>query len=119
MIVDFSDLKTHVKNIESFLDHKTLLNKNDQLFKVLEDENSGQVIGFEFNPTSENLAKWIFEQLYARMPDGVILEYVQLEETCTTSCLYSAGFAMIMPGYSNRGDITFFDEDNPPGEPLF
>jgi len=37
------------------------------------------------NPTSENLAVWIWERLAPRLPE---LSGVLLQETCTSGCLY-------------------------------
>jgi 6-pyruvoyltetrahydropterin/6-carboxytetrahydropterin synthase len=38
------------------------------------------------NPTSEELARWIFERLYPKLP---LLVAVEILETCTSSCRYS------------------------------
>lgn len=88
MLLDFSELKTILVNIEDFFDHRTLLKIDDPIFKFLEELDSNQVIGFDFNPTSENLAFWIFEKVRERLPAGIKLKYVHIEETCTTSCRY-------------------------------
>jgi 6-pyruvoyltetrahydropterin/6-carboxytetrahydropterin synthase len=66
--MDFGDVKAAFKPIESQLDHYYL---ND-------------VVGLE-NPTSENLAVWIWDRLLPALPD---LSAVTVRETCTSGCVY-------------------------------
>jgi len=65
---DFADLSTVVKPVIDDLDHYYL---ND-------------IEGLD-NPTSENLARWIWHRLTLRLPD---LSAVVVRETCTTGCTY-------------------------------
>lgn len=74
MVVDFKLLKEELKGIMSELDHK-YLNDLDS-FK-------------EFNPTSENIARYIHEKLSAKRPDLKVRE-VTVWETETSSATYSA-----------------------------
>ncbi|GAA4880117.1 6-carboxytetrahydropterin synthase QueD [Ferrimonas pelagia] len=67
-IMDFSDLKAAFKPIWERLDHHYL---ND-------------IPGLE-NPTSEVLARWIWEQLKPDLPE---LSGVEIMETCTSGCRY-------------------------------
>lgn len=67
-ILDFSDLKEAFSPIHKRLDHNYL---ND-------------VPGLE-NPTSENLAKWIWNELKPALP---LLSRVEVRETCTSGCIY-------------------------------
>ena len=67
-IMDFSDIKTVFKPIYDQLDHYYL---ND-------------IHGLE-NPTSENIAKWIWNRLKPELP---ILSKIEIRETCTSGCLY-------------------------------
>jgi 6-pyruvoyltetrahydropterin/6-carboxytetrahydropterin synthase len=67
-VMDYSDIKQHVKPIIDSLDHY-LLNDID---------------GLE-NPTSEHLCKWIWDKLYASLP---LLHCIEVKETCTSGCLY-------------------------------
>lgn len=39
------------------------------------------------NPTSENLARWIWERLEGKLP----LAEVRIDETCTSACAYRGG----------------------------
>ena len=66
--MDFADLKAAFQPIEDQLDHRCL---ND-------------VAGLE-NPTSENLARWIWQHLKPALP---VLSKVVVRETCTSGCVY-------------------------------
>ena len=65
---DFADLSAGVKPLIECLDHYYL---ND-------------IDGLE-NPTSEVLARWIWERLESTFPD---LSEVAVRETCTSGCVY-------------------------------
>jgi 6-pyruvoyltetrahydropterin/6-carboxytetrahydropterin synthase len=67
-VMDFADLKAAFQPIEDALDHRCL---ND-------------VAGLE-NPTSENLARWIWQHLKPELP---ALSQVIVRETCTSGCVY-------------------------------
>ena len=70
-VIDFAEIKSAFKPVEEAIDHRFL---ND-------------VPGLE-NPTSENLARWIWEQLSPALP---LLSKVVVRETCTTGCVYEGG----------------------------
>ncbi len=67
-VIDFADIKAAYQSIEDQLDHRCL---ND-------------VPGLE-NPTSENLARWIWTRLQPQLPG---LSKVMVRETCTSGCVY-------------------------------
>ncbi len=67
-IMDFGDIKVAFAPIYRRLDHHYL---ND-------------VMSLE-NPTSENLAIWIWDQLEPRLP---LLSAIEINETCTGGCIY-------------------------------
>ncbi|MGW0542308.1 6-carboxytetrahydropterin synthase QueD [Streptomyces griseoincarnatus] len=67
-VMDFGDLKKAFKPLEAKLDHYYL---ND-------------IEGLE-NPTSEVLARWIWERLKPTLPD---LSALTVRETCTSGCTY-------------------------------
>lgn len=67
-VMDFGDLKAAFKPLYQQLDHYYL---ND-------------VPGLE-NPTSENLAVWIWDRLTPALPE---LSAVTVRETCTSGCTY-------------------------------
>jgi len=72
MVIDFADIKAAVKPIvDEHLDHYYL---ND-------------VPGLQ-NPTSENLARWLWRKLRPSLP---LLSAIEVRETCTSGCLYRGG----------------------------
>lgn len=68
-IMDFADIKDAFQPLHEQLDHN-FLNEIEGLW----------------NPTSENLAKWIWTHLQPRLPS---LSKVVVRETCTSGCIYS------------------------------
>ncbi|QCI16080.1 6-carboxytetrahydropterin synthase QueD [Buchnera aphidicola] len=67
-IIDYADLKLIFKPIYDQLDHHFL----------------NAIPGLE-NPTSENIARWIWEKLKPRL---TILSAIMIKETCTSGCVY-------------------------------
>ncbi|HKF47036.1 MAG TPA: 6-carboxytetrahydropterin synthase QueD [Terracidiphilus sp.] len=68
-VMDFAEIKEAFTPIEDQLDHRCL---ND-------------IEGLE-NPTSENLARWIWTRLQPALP---ALSKIVVRETCTTGCIYT------------------------------
>lgn len=68
-VLDFAEIKTAVKPIVEQLDHHYL----------------NEIEGLE-NPTSENLAIWIWDRLHPSLPG---LSRIVVRETCTSGCSYS------------------------------
>lgn len=67
-VMDFADLKRAFQPLHDRLDHHYL----------------NEVPGLE-NPTSENLARWIWAELKPAVP---LLSEVVVDETCTSGCAY-------------------------------
>lgn len=67
-VMDFSDISEAFKPIRDQLDHFYL----------------NEVPGLE-NPTSENIARWIWEKL---KPELAELTKIEIRETCTSGCSY-------------------------------
>jgi len=67
-VMDFADIQVAVEPLRAQLDHHYL----------------NEVEGLE-NPTSENLARWIWARLQASLPG---LCAVVIRETCTSGCRY-------------------------------
>lgn len=69
MVIDFADIKAAFKPIrDDYLDHYYL----------------NEIEGLE-NPTSENLARWIWEKLKSRLPQ---LSTIQVSETCSSGVIF-------------------------------
>ena len=54
------------------------------LFEQRDHHYLNEIEGLE-NPTSENLARWIWQRLSGKLPG---LASVQVRETCTAGCIY-------------------------------
>ncbi|HWP35819.1 MAG TPA: 6-carboxytetrahydropterin synthase QueD [Thermodesulfobacteriota bacterium] len=67
-VMDFADVKEAVRPLLADLDHAYL----------------NEVPGLE-NPTSENLARWVWQRLKPALPG---LSEVIVRETCTAGCAY-------------------------------
>ncbi|MFA5038597.1 MAG: 6-carboxytetrahydropterin synthase QueD [Candidatus Omnitrophota bacterium] len=75
MLEDFSTLKGVLKEVLALVDH-TYLNDFEDFRKV--------------NPTSENIASWVFKSLKERFSGGdAALSYVKVWETETNCACYS------------------------------
>ncbi len=57
----------------------------DPLFEQLDHRYLNEIIGLE-NPTSENLARWIWHNLINNLPQ---MSKVVVCETCTAGCVYT------------------------------
>jgi 6-pyruvoyltetrahydropterin/6-carboxytetrahydropterin synthase len=66
-VMDFADVKEAFRPLHERLDHHYL----------------NEIEGLD-NPTSENLARWIWERLQDTLP----LSAVVIRETCTSGCVY-------------------------------
>jgi 6-pyruvoyltetrahydropterin/6-carboxytetrahydropterin synthase len=66
--MDFGEIKVAFKPILERLDHYYL----------------NEIPGLE-NPTSENLARWIWKELVVTLPQ---LSEIEIRETCTSGCIY-------------------------------
>ena len=68
-VLDFADIRAAFRDIEEQIDHRCL----------------NEVEGLE-NPTSENLARWLWRKLLPSLP---ALSQIVVQETCTSGCIYS------------------------------
>ncbi len=68
-IMDFADIKSAFQPLYDRLDHHYL----------------NEIEGLD-NPTSENVAAWIWERLEPTLPE---LTTVVVRETCTSACIYT------------------------------
>lgn len=67
MVIDFADIKAAFKPLEDVLDHHYL----------------NEVDGLD-NPTSENLARWVWKHIEGSIP----LSRIVVRETCTSGVAY-------------------------------
>lgn len=67
-VMDFADIKEAFRPLHDRLDHRYL----------------NELTGLE-NPTSENVARWIWHELRRALP---ALAEVEVRETCTAGCIY-------------------------------
>ncbi len=85
MIMDFGDLKGIVNStIISRFDHALLLNQSSSMLKTLRAESFGKVESLPFQPTCENLLPYFAELISSRLPEGVKLHHLKLNETATS-----------------------------------
>ena len=66
------------------LDFADIAEAFQPLFEQLDHRYLNEIEGLE-NPTSENLAIWIWQRLHASLPG---LAEVEVRETCTSGCRY-------------------------------
>ena len=67
-VIDYADIKSACEHVIDVLDHSYL----------------NEVPGLE-NPTSENIAKWLWDAI---KPKLAILSEIEVKETCNTGCIY-------------------------------
>jgi len=67
-VMDFADVKASYAPLHDQLDHRYL----------------NEIEGLE-NPTSENIARWIWQRLAPKLPG---LARIVVRETCTSGCSY-------------------------------
>ncbi len=68
-LMDYGDIKKAIAPIRDRLDHRVL----------------NEIDGLE-NPTSEVIARWVWDQLVGTLP---LLSEIVVHETCTSRCHYS------------------------------
>jgi 6-pyruvoyltetrahydropterin/6-carboxytetrahydropterin synthase len=85
MVVDFGDVEAEVnKFVDSELDHKMLLRRDDPLVRALEEVGEEPFL-MEENPTAENIAKLILE---AARASGLPVVAIRLWETSDSMAEY-------------------------------
>ncbi|SFJ65712.1 6-pyruvoyl trahydropterin synthase family protein [Myroides guanonis] len=84
MVIDFTDLKKIVlEEVVDVFDHATVFNKNTphiELAKELQDRGH-HVILVDYQPTSENMVIDFAEKIKHRLPKGLELYSLRLQET--------------------------------------
>jgi len=103
MVTDFNHLNWFKQFIDENIDHKFVIDRHDPIFGymmgALNDENDEQLekeyddsfYTVDFVPTSENLAKWVFDLVQEKMkPLGVTVAKVEWCETPKSCSVYKA-----------------------------
>ena len=87
MVIDFSDLKTIVKEeIVDLFDHATVFNQTTphvELAKELK-QRGHHVILVDYQPTSENMVIDFAKKIINRLPNSIALHSLRLQETETS-----------------------------------
>ena len=92
--MDYADIKKITKPYEDNLDHKILLHAQDKGIIDLCKDNGWKFVSFNENPTSEVIAKDMFNYASQYLHDndlskkGYRVKCVTIEETCTSKCEY-------------------------------
>ncbi|MGF1559143.1 MAG: 6-pyruvoyl tetrahydropterin synthase family protein [Flavobacteriaceae bacterium] len=87
MVIDFGDLKKIVKEeIVDIFDHATVFNKNTPHVELAKElmERGHNVILADYQPTSENMVIDFAAKIKARLPVGIQLHSLKLQETDTS-----------------------------------
>jgi 6-pyruvoyltetrahydropterin/6-carboxytetrahydropterin synthase len=86
MVTDFSAMRRHIGDwIERTLDHRMILHKDDPYVPILRGQGD-PVVTLESHPSTENLAKFIFDFVES---EGYPVVEVTLWETPTSYATYS------------------------------
>ena len=67
------------------LDFNEIEKSFSPIYKLIDHNYLNEIEGLE-NPTSENLALWIWGKLKPQLP---LLSTIEIKETCTSGCVYS------------------------------
>jgi 6-pyruvoyltetrahydropterin/6-carboxytetrahydropterin synthase len=87
MVIDFGDLKKIVKEeIVTQFDHATVFNKNTPHVELANEltQRGHKVILADYQPTSENMVVDFAVKIKARLPEGIKLHSLKLQETETS-----------------------------------
>lgn len=94
MVIDFGDLKKIVKEeIVDPFDHATVFNKNTPHVELAKEliNRGHKVILADYQPTSENMVIDFATKIKTRLPNGIELHSLKLQETDTSFAEWYAG----------------------------
>lgn len=74
LVVDFKDLKAQLKQLTDYLDHECLNDLPE--FQAM-------------NPSTENMARYFYQEFQQGLPSGVSMNYVRIWESDSASVRYS------------------------------
>ncbi|WP_068713576.1 6-carboxytetrahydropterin synthase QueD [Vibrio tritonius] len=78
----YGEVDAHTGFVQDFGEIKQIF---APIYDQLDHHYLNEIPGLE-NPTSEVLAKWVFDKLKPLLP---LLSKVEIKETCTAGCIYS------------------------------
>jgi len=87
MVIDFGDLKKIVKEeIVDVFDHATVFNQNTPHIELAHElkQRGHHVILVDYQPTSENMVVDFAAKIQSRLPNGISLHSLKLQETETS-----------------------------------
>ena len=87
MVIDFGDLKSHVKEMVDFYDHALIIEEGTMRQVTLDNlkEDGFKVIDVSFRPTAENLAAFFYKEMEKK---SYKVKCVTVYETPTNSATY-------------------------------
>lgn len=88
MILDFSEIKTELREITEYFDHALIIEKNSlkkSLLNALQEEQF-RIIEVEFRPTAEHFAKFFYEHFQKK---GFPISQALVYETPSNCAAYS------------------------------
>ena len=91
-VIDFSVIKSKLCMwLEDNYDHKFLIYDKDPLKDVLKANDPDGVVIVSFNPTAENIAKWLVDMIGPKQLKGTGCELIEvkIEETAKCSATYT------------------------------
>jgi 6-pyruvoyltetrahydropterin/6-carboxytetrahydropterin synthase len=87
MVIDFGDLKKIVKEeIVDVFDHATVFNKNTPHVELANElkQRGHNVMLVDYQPTSEMMVIDFAKKIKQRLPSGIKLHSLKLQETATS-----------------------------------
>jgi 6-pyruvoyltetrahydropterin/6-carboxytetrahydropterin synthase len=91
MVLDFGDLKRIVNSlIISRFDHALVVSEKSTMHSFFTAEKFGKIEAVPFQPTCENLIPYFADLIINKLPAGVKLHHLKLNETATS---YAEWFA--------------------------
>lgn len=88
MIVDFSKLKTDLKDITEYLDHCLIIEKGTLKEKTMEAliEENFRIVEMGFRPTAENFSQYFYTQMAEKGYNVVKLTVYETPNNCASYC---------------------------------
>ncbi|CAK0750842.1 6-pyruvoyltetrahydropterin/6-carboxytetrahydropterin synthase [Gammaproteobacteria bacterium] len=103
-VMDFGDIKTHLKKwMNECWDHAYLANENDPLLPGLRDSGM-KIFTFSAEPSAEVMAQYLFEKVSKMdLRSGVKVARVTIQETCTGLAVYELTAITNLPSFGIEG----------------